>query len=315
MWYGYTCLFVVLPIVFSFLCWIVSLSFGFGFILFFPLAAFNALCYFFTFGTLWAIERFTKQQKAAAENKGTAKEDDNRVMTSAGLKNKKELRRLSSNHAFENMVTSIDIWVHDDDALDDEKDHNHFWMSDKSPRKAQEYAENTDKYLKKKSETIHSMVWWVADLKVPIPVYEILHAFFEKSLESIGLAPDGAFHWLVPQKDEANNFKSTIQWATVFLVLAPFVVFGTWAAAFAYEERRSPTQVGALIRLIYNFVFSGFRGKVIQLPSFTFDISSISKAYKHFKEMEFEFTLFTPADYLATSSGLTALNFAISIPR
>lgn len=156
------------------------------------------------------------------------------------------------------------------------------------------------------------MVWWVADLKVPTFVSE---TFPKPLLALLGLNENGIFHWLIPSKDEANNFKSTIQWATLFLVLAPFVVFGTWVAAFAYEERRSPTQVGALIRLIYNFVFASFRGLGVQLPSFSFNISSISKAYNQFANMEFEFTLYTPNDYLAVSSALTALNFAISIVK
>ena len=153
MWYGYTCLFVVLPIVFSFLCWIVSLSFGFGFILFFPLAAFNALCYIITFGTLWLLERFTKHKKKAehAKTEEEKKADEQLVVTSAGRMKRKDLRRMSSNHAFDEMVQSIDVWVHANDRADDPEaaDHNRPWMSNETLTTAHRFAKNTDKYLKK----------------------------------------------------------------------------------------------------------------------------------------------------------------------
>jgi hypothetical protein len=111
-----------------------------------------------------------------------------------------------------------------------------------------------------------------------------------------------------------NNFKRTLQYATLFLILSPFVVFGTWVAAYSYQGHSSH-KVGDLIRLIYNFVFASFRGLGIQLPAFTFDISTVREAYNKFKDADFAFPDYAPKDFIAASGALTALNFALSITK
>ena len=62
MWFGYTFLFVFLPVIFSLLCSVFSVSIFYGFVLFFPLAAFNAFCYFCTFWILQKVESFTREK-------------------------------------------------------------------------------------------------------------------------------------------------------------------------------------------------------------------------------------------------------------
>ena len=95
------------------------------------------------------------------------------------------------------------------------------------------------------------------------------------------------------------------------LALAPFVVFGTWVAAFAYAGH-APEDVMALVRRVYRFVFAGVLGAELQMPSFSFDLAAIPEALITLVVAAADVGI-SPEDLLIAGKALTALNFALSL--
>ena len=111
---------------------------------------------------------------------------------------------------------------------------------------------------------------------------------------------------------ELTNFQCILIVVPITVALSPFVVFGTWVAAYSYADH-SPAEVVLLVRRIYRFVFACVHGFKFQLPSFDFSLDSVHDAIGTLVATATNFSLYMPSDFIIASRALTTVNFMLSL--
>ena len=83
--------------------------------------------------------------------------------------------------------------------------------------------------------------------------------------------------WFVKPGDDCA-LKAAMIVSYFLLALSPFIVYGTWLAAYVYAHH-SPEENMALVRHAYEFTFGCFTDGHFVLPSVSFDIQNIGAAF------------------------------------
>ena len=96
------------------------------------------------------------------------------------------------------------------------------------------------------------------------------------------------------------------------LALSPFIVYGTWLAAYVYAHH-SPEENMALVRHAYEFTFGCFTDGRFVLPSVSFDIQNIGAAFLQLAEAFRRLDKLGAVEYMKVSLACTLISFMLSI--
>ena len=105
---------------------------------------------------------------------------------------------------------------------------------------------------------------------------------------------------------------TTIACSYVPLALSPFIVYGTWLAAYVYAHH-SPEENMALVRHAYEFTFGCFTDGRFVLPSVSFDIQNIGAAFLQVAEAFRRLDKLGAVEYMKVSLACTLISFMLSI--